>query len=214
MVSATADGTLVNRSVRIVKGTPKIGWSLKGETQHSYADRPHGIYTTSDGKWTARSLTTDECVIKGSMITAVAVINTSSLGLCRVQVDVAGTARWSAAHAILKTKIVESVLSFAVSVSTDTVKPDAPFVVTVRLTYPDKSLDGHYELYPMGCGVSVTSRGEGDRTRTFTVSSTTADLKNATDSTGHCTLTMHAGVGGTLQLLGEYNIPKSLSVSF
>ncbi|RZU11342.1 hypothetical protein EV645_6508 [Kribbella rubisoli] len=212
VVSATADGTSVNRSVRIVKGTPKISWALKGETRNSFAYRPHGIRTSSDGQWTARSLTTNQCAIKGSMIAAVAVMNTSSLGMCRVQVDVAGTARWLPARLVLKTRIVESVLSFAVSSSTDTVEADVPFEVKVRMTYPDSSLDGYYGLDVSGCGVSVFDREDSNRTRTFKVSSTAADLKRDTDS-GHCTLTVHAGVAGTLQLLGEYNIRKTLAVS-
>jgi hypothetical protein len=213
VVSATADGASVNRSVRIVKGTPRIGWSLKAETQNSYADRPHGIRTTSDGKWTARSTTANECAIKGTMIRAVALEDTSSLGVCRVQVEVPGTARWLPARVVLKTRIVESVLSFSVAVAPVPIKPDVAVVVTVRLTYPDRSLDGHYELYPMGCGSSNWDRQIDGRTNTFTFTPSTSELKNDVDSTGHCTLTVHAGIGGTLHIIGQHNVEKSLAVS-
>jgi hypothetical protein len=209
VVRATADGTSESRSVQIVKGTPTIGWALKAETQHSNASKRHGIWSNSDGNRRYSSLTPAQCSVAGALIKAVAVLQTSSLGLCRVQVDVKATANWLAARRILETEIVEAVISIAIEVHPAPIKDGGQVEVVVRKTHPDSSIDDLFFVYIEGCGSSNADRASAGRTVTFTY---TASILADGVSTGKCTLTAHAGVPGTLLLVGSADVSKPVDV--
>ena len=201
VVTASAGGQTTKKSVQIVKGTPKISWALRRVTPHSVDQRPHGIRSTSDGRVTIRSLTPTQCEIRGSEIKAVAreLDGVTSLGPCKVRVDVAETPMWKAAQTVLSSRIVEAAVSLAFARVPATLQVGANAEVVVKLTHPDSSIDNALAVTLTGCGAGATETTV-DRRATFQF---LAQAPPDDPEASRCTLTASTIINGTTQVVGR-----------
>lgn len=203
VVTASAGGRTTKKSVQIVKGTPKISWALRKVTPHSGDLRSHGIRSTSDGRVTIRSLTPTQCEIRGSKIKAVAreLDSVSSLGPCKVRVDVAETPRWKAAQAVLSSRIVEAAVSLAFVKPPSTLGVGAEAEVVVKLTHPDSSIDNELAVTLDGCGASTSETVDGEhRLVTFRF---VVQAPDGYPEVNRCTLSASTFINGQTKVVGR-----------
>lgn len=189
---------------------PTIGWTLKNETQHSRSLRRHGIWSTSNAKPTATSLTLTQCEIHGNLIKAVGkeLNGTASLGPCRVQVSVAETPEWKARTVVLQTNIVEAVVSLAwqnapprEAYAGDTV------TVVVQMAHADASIDTAFAVNIGGCGADGANLmvGAGRRvSHTFQIPDKLAGKA--------CELSASTTTRGTVHVVGRGSISGTITV--
>jgi hypothetical protein len=146
------------------------------------------------------------------MIKAVAqqLQGTASLGMCRVQVDVAETAWWLPAHAILETRMVEAVVSLAFVKYPSAVRLGDEITVVVALTHPDSSIDHQFTVYLSGCGGGDAGEAGPDRHVTFRYK--VEGLSDQDISNRHCTLVASTSTRGTIHVVGSGNVDETIDV--
>lgn len=204
VVSASAGGLTTVKTVQIVKGTPKITWALRKVTPHSGDPRPHGIRSTSDGRVTIRSLTPTQCEIRGSKIKAVAreLDSVTSLGPCKVRVDVAETPQWKAAETVLSSRIVEAAVSLAFVEVPATLRLDANAEVVLKFTHPDSSIDNELAVTLDGCGAS-TSEKTVDEIKRLVTFRFLVQAPDGDPQGSRCTLSASTFINGQTKVVGR-----------
>jgi hypothetical protein len=136
----------------------------------------------------------------------------ASLGLCRVQVNVAGTAKWLPARKTLVTEIVETVVSLAFVDIPSSIKVGDSVSGAVQLTHRDTSVDNTFKVYISGCGGGADGWADENRRVPFTWTVTEESLAGYPIVDGKCTLSASTAQGGTFHAVGDDRIEARIRV--